>query len=336
MEAAFAMTANLTAQYHKAEEQYRRATTPAEEVSALELMFRELPKHKGTDRLQADLKTRISKAKKAASDSKDAGSKGPGVRIPRQGAGRVVLLGGPNAGKSQLVASLTSATPEIAPYPFTTRTASPAMMPWEDVMIQLIDTPPITADYLEAYMQGIIRGADVVLLVIDLGSDSGMEECHELLTRLGNTRTRLACESCLDEDDIGLSFTRTIVATNKIDAEDAADRLELLHELLPMDFPEYVVSAKTGDGLDELREALFTALDVVRVYTKLPTAKKADYDRPFTIRRGGTIADVAELVHRDIAENLKSARVWGSAIHDGTTVKTDYEPNDKDVVELHV
>lgn len=330
------MPANLTPQYHKAEDEYRRAATPDEELRALQTMFRELPKHKGTDKLQADLKQKISKVKKEAESHKSSGAGSPhSVRFLRQGAGRAILLGGPNAGKSALIRALTKATPEVAPYPFTTHEASPAMMPWEDVYVQLIDTPPITADFLQPYMQGLIRGAELVVLLVDLGSDDGIGQCEELLARLNATKTRLAAESYLDEDDLGLSFTRTLLVPNKIDLPDAAERLELLHELLPLDLPELVVSAEHGAGLAELRNAIYAAMDVVRVYTKLPTAREADYDKPFTVRRGETLLDVAELVHKDVARNLKFARVWGTAVHDGTQVKGDYVLHDRDVVEIH-
>jgi len=329
------MPANLTPQYLKAEEEYRRASTPDEELRCLQVMLRELPKHKGTDKLQADLKQKISKAKKEAEHDSKRGGKAAGLRIPHQGAGRVVLLGGPNAGKSQLLASLTRATPEIAPYPFTTHQPAPGMMPWEDVMVQLIDTPPITADVFDPVTQGLIRGADAAALLVDLGNDEGIDQLQEVLDKLNSTKTRLAATSYLDEKDVGLSYTRTFLVPNKIDLDEAAERLELLHEFCPLDFPEYVISALHKQGLEELRRAFFKALDVVRVYTKLPTKKEPDHDRPFTIRRGGTLLEIAEQVHKDFAQNLKFARVWGAQVHPGTTVKGDYVLHDKDVVELH-
>jgi ribosome-interacting GTPase 1 len=332
------MPANLTPQYHKAEEEYRRATSPDEELAALQVMLREIPKHKGTDKLQAELKQKISKAKHEvdAAHKKSAGAKTPGFKLVRQGAGTCVVLGGPNAGKSQLVASITHAHPEVAPYPFTTREPHPGMMPWEDVMVQLVDTPPITADFFEPCMHGLIRGAEVALLLVDLGSDDGVEQCQAVIDRLNATKTRLAALTHLDEDDVGLSYTRTLLVPNKIDAEGAQERLELLHELLPLPFEEHVISAAHGAGLEALKEAIYRSLDVVRVYTKLPTHKEADFEKPFTIRRGGTLLQIAELVHKDFAHHLKFARVWGTAVHAGTQVKGDYVLHDKDVVEMHV
>lgn len=329
------MAANLTPQYLKAEEEYRRAATTEEELRCLEIMLREIPKHKSSEKLQSELKQKISRAKKELEAERKSGKKGHGVRIPRQGAGTAVLLGGPNAGKSQLLARLTRATPEVAPYPFTTRMPQPGMMPWEDVMVQLVDTPPVTADFLEPYMQGIIRSADVVLLLVDLGADEGIEQLQELLDKLNTTKTRLGVTSHLDENDIGLSYTKTLLVPNKIDLPDAAVRLELLHELCPLEFPEYPISAEHGTGLEELRRATYEALDVVRVYSKLPNAKTADFERPFTIRNGGTVLDMAEQVHKDFVENLKFAKVWGREVHDGTVVKGDHVLCDKDIVELH-
>lgn len=330
------MPANLTQQYLKAEEEYRRATTVEEEIRCLQVMLQEIPKHKGTDHLQADLKTKIAKAKKELQVEKSSGKKVRGIRVPRQGAGTAVILGGPNAGKSQVLRSLTRATPEVAPYPFTTKLPIPGMMPWEDVSVQLIDTPPITDDYMESFMHGIVRSGDLVLLLVDVGNDDGVEKLQEVLDKLSETKTQLAKTSYLDENDVGLSYTRTLLIPTKIDLPDWEERLALLHELIGIDFPEYPISAQEGIGLEPLRDAIYHALNVVRVYSKLPTAKQPDLDRPFTLRRGGTLMDMAGQVHKDYVEKLKFARVWGSAVHDGTVVKGDYVLHDKDIVELHI
>jgi hypothetical protein len=330
------MPANLTPQYLKAEEEYRRASTPEEELKCLQVMMQEIPKHKGTDHLQASLKAKIAKLKREITSEKQTGKKSRGLRIPRQGAGSAILLGGPNAGKSQLVASLTRAAPVVAPYPFSTTVPAPAMMSWEDVTVQLIDTPPITKDYMDAYLHGLIRSADLALVLVDLGSDEGIEQYQDVLDRLAATKTRLAATSYLDEEDIGLSYTRAFLVPNKIDLPEAPGRLELLHELCPTDLLEYVISAEKGAALEALREAIYQALDVVRVYSKLPAARQPDLDRPFTLRRGSTLLEMAGQVHKDFLTGLKFARVWGTAVHDGTPVKGDYVLHDKDIVELHM
>jgi len=300
-------------------------------------MLQEIPKHKGTDHLQASLKAKIAKTKKDIESDRTSGKKSGGlsIKIPRQGAGTVVILGGTNAGKSQLMASMTRATPKVAPHPYTTQLPQPGMMPWEDVFVQMIDTPPITPDFLEPSTYGFIRGADLALLMLDLGDDDGVENCLAVMERLNATRTRLGKETCLDEDDIGLAFTKTFLVANKIDLPGAMERLEIFHELADFEFEEFQISATEKIGLEELRNAIYHSLDVIRVYTKLPTSKTPDMDRPFTLPNGSTLLDLAALIHKDYVSQLKYAKIWGSAVHDGTPMKGDYVLNDKDIAEIH-
>lgn len=333
------MAANLTPQYLKAEDNYRRAQTPEEELKWLQIMFAEIPKHKASEKMQMMLKTKMSDVRKDMEQSRLAGKKGGGAKsfkIPRQGAGTVVVIGGPNSGKSQFICSMTKATPEVAAYPFTTKSPTPGMMPWNDVVVQLIDTPPITADYIEPYMYGYVRGAELVLLMVDLGDDDGIQACTDVLNRLQATKTRLAAQSALDEDDVGLSYTKTFVVANKIDLPDAADRLELFHEFCPLDFREFVISSVDMTGVEELRDAIYESMDAIRVYTKQPQKKEADRDKPFTVKKGDTLLDLAEMIHKDYVAKFKFGRVWGSAVHDGTVVKGDYVINEGDIVEIHV
>ncbi|MDO4549910.1 MAG: TGS domain-containing protein [Planctomycetia bacterium] len=331
------MPANLTPVYMKAEQAYREAATPEEELRCLQVMLQEIPKHKGTDHLQAQLKAKISKTKKLIETERSSGKKGGGMsfRISRQGAGMTILLGAPNAGKSQLLASITKATPKIAAHPFTTQLPQPGMMPWNDVSVQIIDTPPITPDYVEPYTYGLIRSANLALLMMDASCDEGVEACLGVWEKLQNTRTRLATSSYLDEEDIGLSYTHAFFVPNKIDMPGAKDRISLFHELCDLDFPEYPVSALTLEGVEDLRNAIYKAMNVVRVYTKLPTSKTPDLDRPFTLPDGSTLLDLAEQIHKDYVQNFKYAKVWGTAVHDGTPMKGDYVLRDKDVVEIH-
>ena len=329
------MAANLTPQYHKAEAAFRQAQTPEEELQWLQVMLREIPKHKGTDKMQADLKAKIAKLKTEVQKKSSAPATGKANKIPRQGAGRVLLLGAPNAGKSALLKALTRATPEVAPYPFTTQAPQPGMMLFEDVPIQVIDLPPITADFFDLGILNLVRGADVVWLVIDAASDSVIEDTQAVLEKFNDGKTRLGNDTLLDEEDIGVSYTATLVVYNKCEVPDAPDRLATIREFLPLPFPFLEVSAESGLRLDELRKWTFEKLDMVRVYTKHPKQKEPDMSKPFTIKRGETLVEVAELVHHEMAAALKGARVWGKSLHAGTPVKPDYQPEDKDVVELN-
>ncbi len=329
------MPANLTPQYQKAEQAYRQASTPDEELACLQRMLTEIPKHKGTDKLQADLKQKISRLRAELEQSRKTPTGKASARIPLQGAGRAVIIGGPNSGKSKLLSVLTRATPEVADYPFTTREPQPGMMPWQDVAVQLIDTPPITSDIFEPVVQNLIRGADLVLLMLNLGSDEGGDELQAVLNRIADTKTRLGTITELDETDIGVTYTQTFLILNKTDLAEAADRLSFFEEFLKLPFRRFSVSCDTGDGLDLLRDAIYQAMDVVRVYTKVPTKKEPDMDKPFTLSQGATLFELAEMVHKDVAKNLKFAKIWGTSVHPGTVVKADYELQDRDIVEIH-
>jgi ribosome-interacting GTPase 1 len=334
------MAANLTPQYLEAEAEYKKAQTAEERLTSLKKMYSLLPKHKASEKLQADLKTKISETKEEIERAKKHPKKtGVSYKIPKQGAGQYVILGAPNVGKSRLLTRLSRASPEVAPYPFTTHEPHAGMMDWEDVHVQLIDTPPITADYLEGYLPGMIQSADAALLLIDLGDDDGPFSVETVIERLAKTKTHLIGDSQQASGDHGQppagTVTKTLVIGNKIDLPGAAERLEIVRELFGSRFPIHVVSAEHGTGLDELRSAIYRFLNVIRVYTKQP-GKPADLTSPFTCPAGSTLVEMAALVHRDFAAGLKSARSWGTGVYDGQSVKRDHVLHDKDIVELHL
>ena len=330
------MPANLPPQYSKAEEEYRHATSPAERLEKLREMFRLLPKHKGTEKLQSGLKQRISRLKEEIEGAKAGGKKG-GVshRVPREGAGQVVLVGPPNAGKSAVLTALTKARPQVAPYPFTTRAPYPGIMAFEDVRVQLVDLPPITPDYLESWVPSLVRSADAALLVTDLSSDDSADVVESVLARLAAVHTELVGTLPFDAEDEAVLHVKTLMVANKLDAEGARDRLDVLREWFSPRFEVLPISAEGGQGLDALRRVTYDLLGVIRVYTKLP-GKPVDRTHPFTIPSGGTILDLAGEIHRDFEQTLKYARVWGSGVFEGQTVKRDHELHDGDIVELHV
>ncbi len=330
------MPANLPPQYSKAEEEYRKATSPADKLAALRELFRLLPKHKGTEKLQSDLKQKISRARDDLEGSATTAKKG-GVshRVPHEGAGQVVLVGGPNTGKSAILAALTNARPEVAPYPFTTRAPYPGIMTWQDVRIQLIDLPPVTDDFLEPWVPSLIRSANAALLVVDLGTDDVIDVADAALARLAGAHTELVGELPYDVEDETIQHVKTVLVANKADSDGALDRLSVVREWYEPRFPILITSSARGEGLDDLRRASYDLLGVMRIFTKLP-GKPVDRSKPFTIPLGSSVLDLAREIHRDFEQSLKFARVWGTGVFEGQTVKRDHELHDADVVELHV
>jgi len=325
------MPANLTPDYARAEQRYRSASTDAERLDALQEMLRHIPKHKGTEKMQADLKRRISELRKAA------GSKGPSrgpdpFHIPRSGAGQVVLIGPPNVGKSMLVARTTKAPVKVTDYPFATPLPVPGMAHFEDVQIELVDTPPVAAGHLPAGLIGTVRSADVVCMVVDLSNDplEQAELVRGLLASKGIS-VRSVPRDQRGGDDPGL--LSGLIVANKSDAASAGD-LDALRELYGGELDVLPVSAEMGEGLDRLLERLWQLLAVIRVYAKQP-GKPADYDRPFTLPVGSTVEDLARQIHRELPEKMKHARLWGHARFDGQQVHRTEPLRDKDVVEIH-
>ena len=329
------MPANLPPQYLKAEEDFRKAGSPAARLDSLREMFKLLPKHKGTEKLQSDLKQKISRARDDLEGAKAGGKKaGVSHRVPHDGAGQVVLVGAPNGGKSSLLAALTNAKPEVAPYPFTTRLPYPGVMTWEDVPVQLVDLPPVTGDFMETWVPSVVRSADAAVLVVDLSSDDVLDGADAALARLARTHTVLVGELPFDVEDEAVIHVKTLVAANKAAAEGAGDRLDLVREWADGRFEVRPTDAVAGEGLDDLRRATYDLLGVMRIYTKVP-GKPADRSKPFAVPVGRTVIEFARDVHRDFEHTLKHAKVWGTGVFEGQTVKRDHELHDGDVVELH-
>ncbi len=330
------MAVNLPPHYHDAEARYQKGRTPEEKLVALREMWVILPKHKASEKVQALLKTKISELTDQVEQEKNGPKKSaPGTfKIPTQGAGQVVFLGPPNAGKSRLLSKLTKANPTVAPYPFTTREPIPGMMDYEDVRVQLIDLPPITADAYEPFITDVTRAADAAVLFLDLSDDDGPAATIATLERLKLAR-RVLISGRPNDDDPTIYQLNMLLVANKSDDEAADIRLEIAKETLGTHFPILTVSCETGDGLEALRKAIFELLGVMRVYTKQP-GKPPDMSSPFTCPHGSTVSEFAGYVHNDFEDGVKTARVWGSAAFDGQTVGRDHVVKNGDVVELHL
>jgi len=326
------MPANLTPQFLKARERFRSAQSPQEKLAALEEMLATIPKHKGTDKMQADIKRRIAKLRDAQTSSHHG--KGPRPdHVDREGAGQVLLVGPPNSGKSTLLTALTNAHPEVADYPYSTVFPVPGMMRFEDVPIQLVDLPPLSTEYTEPWVHNLIRQADLCLLILDAtnGPDANLEALEEILLLVEERHNRFVIERSGSVEDASemeiparIVLAKADLVTDPLDLDD----LEAL-------FPVIVTAAATGAGLDRLGEAVFEALHVLRVYTKLP-GEKPDLTEPYILPCGATVLDAVTAVHREFADHLRYVRIWGSGKFDGQKVPTSHPLADKDIVEIHL
>jgi ribosome-interacting GTPase 1 len=331
------MPANLTPEYKEAEDRFKRAKSDDEKLACLEEMLRVIPKHKGTEKMRKDIKTRISKLKATLETPKKsaAGRQKPVDHVEKHGAAQIVMLGPPNCGKSSLLKTATGAEPEVADYPYTTRKPQPGMMLYETVQFELVDLPPIAEDFYENWMTNIIRNADVILLMADLASDSMLEGIDAVIAKLDDLKMIMVKKE-IPEHYIGSQFCkRTVIAANKCDAPDAIDNLAVLTELYGERFAIMPISCNNGTNLDELKAYIFNILQVIRVYTKTP-GQDADFSDPIVLPIGSTVEDAAFAIHKDFAHKLQYAKLWGDGKFDGQRVTSKFELADKDIIEFHI
>lgn len=326
------MPANLPPHYFAAEKEYRNAKTTPEKIAALEEMLAIMPHHKGTDKLRAGLTRKIAQLREQA-ESHAKTKRGSIFKIEKQGASQVILVGTTNTGKSSLLAVLTNATPDIASYPCTTSIPMIGMMPVEDIQIQIIDLPPVGGEVRKLPYYNLLRTADLLLVVAsctaapEVEVSLVLEELEE-----GKVFSRRTAE---DDLPIGAVRKRMLIVLNKCDGADAARACAAVSEAVGGEIDVVAVSATTGERIEDLKARIFDAVEIIRIYTKAP-GKKADMGVPYVLPAGSTVMDLAKSIHKDFAENLRSARVWGSARFDGQPVHHDHVLRDGDIVELHM
>jgi hypothetical protein len=327
------MPANLPPEYFEAEKRYRAARTPEEKIACLEELLSIIPKHKGTDKLRADLRRRLSRFKTAPRSKKGPGRHESAFRIDREGAGQAAIVGPANVGKSSLVAALTNAAPEVADFPYTTWRPMPGMMPVENIQIQLVDTPPLNMDYIEPELIDLIRRTDLVLLMVDLTTDP-VGHLQETAAILASHRIR-PLRGRSESEPGGCKLIPFLVLANKNDDARTDENVEIFRELLEVEWPMLPISTRTRRNLERLKQTMVEKLQIIRVYSKAP-GKDPDFKAPFVLHRGDTLADFAAKIHQDFAQKLKSARIWGKSVFDGQMVQRDHVLEDEDVVELHI
>ena len=329
------MPTNLPADYFNAEERFRSATTTEDKIKYLEEMMGTIPKHKGTDHLRADLRKKLSKLKTAATSKKGSKKQVSPYHINKEGAGQIVIIGTTNVGKSSMVANHTNANPEVSEVPFTTWSAMPGMMMIDNIQVQLIDTPPISEEYIDPEFLNLIRRVDLVLIMIDLHADP-VQQFEFVLQKLQENRIAPKHLEGQIEVEGFLLHVPTLVVVNKYDSEEYDEYYQIFKELLGKEYPTVPVSVQTGHNIETLKQQIFEKLGVIRVYSKAP-GKDIDKTAPFVVDKGIQLGDFAGKVHKDFQENLKSAKIWGtSADFPGQMVSRDHVLEDEDVVELQI
>ncbi|MBE9502518.1 MAG: TGS domain-containing protein [Dehalococcoidia bacterium] len=326
------MPANLPPEYFQAEKTYRQAKTPEEKVEALEAMLSAIPKHKGTDKLRALLRSKVAKFSEESQRKLATGRRVDAYYVKKEGAGQVILVGLPNAGKSQLVAAVTEASPNVADYPYSTQNPTPGMMNFENIQIQLVDIPPIIDRGARPWLPNLLRGADLLLLMVDLSQDTKiqMETMFEELEKL-----RIKPIGRKESTEQWVYHKKALVVGNKGDVEGSGENYRRLESQYGAEFPIVSISAKEGMGLEMLKKELYRRLEIIRVHTKAP-GRKADLEKPVILKRGSTVEDFAQSIHKDFHAKLKFAQLWGSGKFDGQRVSREHILEDGDVIELRI
>ena len=325
------MPANLPPQYFEAEKRFRMAKSPEEKIEALEAMLAIMPRHKGTDKLHADLRRKIAKISEEA-EIKYATSR-KSFYIRKEGAGQVALVGLPNVGKSQLLAAVTEASPEIADYPFTTKSPAIGMMKFENIQIQLIDMPPVTGKDSRVWLNNIARNADLIAITVDLNNQP-VEQVETILRELEDMGI-VPTTAHISETTIGRRQREMLIIGNKNDLGNSHTNQSQLNSQYDPRFPVVTISAKEGNNLEKLKRVIFEALDIIRAHTKTP-GTRSDLTDPVVLKTGSTVKEAAESIHKDFRSQFKYALIWGSGKFDGQRVSPDHILQDGDIIEFHI
>jgi ribosome-interacting GTPase 1 len=368
------MPINARPEYYSAQRKYLEAETPMEKLKALEEMIRTAPAHKGAEVLRAELKQRLSKLRANIERQNQQKGKGANITVKKEGSAQVALVSLTNAGKSLLLSKLTNAKPEVSEHEYTTKKIELGIMDCGGVRIQLIEIPSLHRDSaykgLGPTHFSIIRNTDLIVIVLDLTKDTdeqrrtieeefekaqimlNREEPPIIIKRVASGGITFTGKEYLQADiNDAMNLLREKGVHNaEIEIYDNAtieEFEEALNESITYKMAVYAynkadlakhkegVSAKTGEGLDRLKEQIWQKLGLIKIFTKTP-GKKKDWP-PVALDSGSTIRDLAEFVHKDFIKKFKFARIWGkSARFPGQTQGLNHELMDDDVVELHL
>jgi small GTP-binding protein len=329
------MPTNLSPEYFKAEERYSQARTLEERISATEELIRAAPKHKGTEKLLKTLKHRLAKLRRELQEkreSKVGRGGGPSFAVKKEGAAQVALVGLPNSGKSWLLRKLTSARPEVADYPFTTREPAPGMMQFEDVQVQLVEVPAIVEGSslgkgLGAQPLSAARNSDVIALVVDVSADP-IQQIQILVDELSEAGIRL------NQRPPKIAIQRRSIGGIEIRGVEMVEggEAEIKRILQDHRIHNALVVAEESVKSEEIEEVLDESVVYRRAFIILTKYDLHEAAKKLRLleRKLGTIfriitADVAgEGLKKSIYENLDFIRVY--------TKRPDEEPAKRPIV----
>jgi len=328
------MPTNLPPEYFRAEQTFREAESFSAKITALEEMMSTIPKHKGTDKLRAELRRKLSKLREDQQKKKGAGKHESEFHIEKEGAGRVIIIGAANVGKSSLLAAFTNALPAISEAPFSTWTPLPGMMLIDDIQIQLVDTPPLSKEIVQPELFDLIRSADLILIVVDLQA-TPFQQLDDSLKLLNEHKIIPKQRQSTTVDERKIQFIPVLVIVNKDDDNQCDEDFQVFKNLLEVELPLVPISVNNQRNFENLKKKIIESLDIIRIYSK-PPGKEPDLIKPFILKKGNTVEELAGKVHHDFQQKLKTARVWRSNVYDGQLVGKDHILQDKDIVELHL
>jgi len=197
-------------------------------------------------------------------------------------------------------------------------------MPYEDIQIQLIDTPPLAPEVFEVWQLAMIEQADISVLIFDVMDSALLDQTEYVLEKFSSRGI-----------EIGKDEELILVLGNKIDLPGAEENFEAWGELFEDEFKPRRFSTRLEGDLQEIKKLLFKKLDIVRVYTKAPNAKQEKEPVPYVMKHGSTVIEAAAFIHRELADTFKYARIWSKELYEGQMVERDHVLIDGDLIEIH-
>jgi len=376
------MPSNADYKYAVAEKKFHEAKTELEKLAALQEMKSAAPKHKGAEKLRAEITKKISLLRKKMEKQK-AQSKGSGhsINVKKEGVGQIVVIGTPNTGKSSLINSITNASLAVGNYEFTTTKPEVATMDFDGAMVQLVEVPALIEGSSKGKANGIqilsvIRNADAAVVVLE--EENAQKQLEIILNETNEAKIKLNQEKPLIKistsnfpginiagkkflevkEEILIEFLKSmslqncnVIINEKADLKKVSEVLDnrivykkILGVITKSSGKEIQLKDLKGkevnyvhfseNNLNEIKKQIFSLLGKILIYTRRP-GEKENLTEPLVLPEGITVKEVAKVLHRDFAQNLKFVKVWGSGSFPGQKVSRDFKLKDRDLIEVY-